>query len=217
MMIVFTLFFGKLAKVPSDGVPYPIFSFSAMVAWTYFANAVTFSRNSLVQDVALISKVYFPRLMSPMAPVVGFLLDFSIAFIALLGMMVYFNMYPTAMIVFLPGLVILLVLTAGGTGTLLAALNVRYRDVKYAVILLIQLWLFASPVVYPASMVPENYRLWYFLNPMAGIIEGFRSILLGTTPFPGQELLVSALVGTVLFIVGLLYFKQTERFFADVI
>jgi len=217
MMIVFSLFFGRLAKVPSDGVPYPVFNYSAMVAWTYFASAITFSSNSLVQESALISKVYFPRLIAPLAPVVAFLVDFGIAFVILIGMMLYYRIYPTIMTVFLPLLVILMMFTAGGVGMFLAALNAKYRDIRYTLTFLVQFWMFASPVVYPASLIPAKYHLVYAINPMAGVIEGFRSALLGTVAFPARMLLVSTVVSIILFIVGALYFRQTERYFADVI
>jgi len=217
MMVVFTLFFGNLAKVPSEGVPYPIFNYTAMVAWTYFANATTFSGNSLVQNTALISKVYFPRMMVPLAPVLAFLLDFAIAFVILIGMMLYYGIYPTVMTLFLPLLVILMMLTVSGVGMLLAALNANYRDIRYTLQFLVQFWMFASPVVYPVSMLPEKYHLIYAINPMAGVIEGFRSALLGTTAFPTQMLLVSSLTSIIIFIIGALYFRQTERYFADVI
>jgi len=216
-MIVFTLFFGRLAKMPSDGIPYPVFNFSAMVAWTYFANAVTNSGNSLITNTNLISKVYFPRLIAPLTPVLAGLLDFSIAFIVLILMMFYFRIYPNIMILYLPLLVILMMLTASEVGMLLAALNAKYRDIRYIIPFLVQLWLFASPVVYPASMLPEKYRLVYALNPMVGVIEGFRSVLLGTIAFPKQILLISTLVSVILFIAGMFYFKQTERYFADII
>ena len=216
-MIVFTLFFGTLAKIPSDGIPYPVFNFSAMVAWTYFATAVTNSSNSLIRETALISKVYFPRLIAPLTPVFAGLLDFLIAFIFLIGMMLFYHIYPNIMSLFLPLLVILMMLTASGVGMFLGALSAKYRDIPYVIPFLVQLLLFASPVVYPTSMVPEKYQLIYALNPMVGIIEGFRSALLGTVAFPTQMLMVSALVSAILFIIGLFYFKQTERYFADII
>ena len=216
-MVVFTLFFGKLAKIPSDGIPYPVFNFSAMVAWTYFANAITGSGNSLIENTNLISKVYFPRLIVPLAPVLAGLLDFSIAFVVLIGMMLYFHIYPTVMTLFLPLLIILMMLTAGGVGMFLSALNAKYRDIRYTIPFLVQLWMFASPVVYPASMVPEKYRLIYAFNPMVGVIEGFRSALLGTISFPTYMLLISTSVSMILFIIGLFYFKQMERYFADII
>ncbi len=217
MMVIFTLFFGRLAKVPSDGVPYPIFSFSALVAWTYFAHAITDSGNSLVGSTNLITKVYFPRLIIPLTPVLAGLLDFSIAFVVLIGMMFYFHIYPTIMALFLPLLIILMMLTASGVGMFLAALNAKYRDIRYTIPFLVQFWMFASPIVYPASMVPEKYHLIYALNPMVGVIEGFRSVLLGTVSFPTQMLLVSTLVSMILFIIGGFYFKQLERHFADII
>jgi lipopolysaccharide transport system permease protein len=216
-MVVFTLFFGKLAKMPSDGIPYPIFNYSAMVAWTYLATSITGSGNSLVGNTTLLSKVYFPRLIIPLSPVLASLLDFGIAFVVLIGMMIYFGFYPTSSILLVPVLVILLVFTACGVGAILAALNAKYRDIKYTIPFLIQLWLFASPVVYPASMIPEKYRVLYALNPMAGILEGFRSALLGAVPFPATMVTISAIVSFVLFLFGVLYFRQMERYFADII
>lgn len=217
LMMVFTLFFGILAKVPSDDIPYPLFNLTAMVAWTYFSNALMFSSNSLVENQALISKVYFPRLLLALAPVVAGLLDYVISLVVLVAMMVFYQFYPGLSVLLLPVLVLSMVLTACGGGALLAALNVKYRDVKLFVPLLLQLWLFCSPVVYPASMVPEGFRLLYALNPMAGIIEGLRSILLGATPFPTEMVLISGSVGLVVFILGILYFYQAERHFADII
>jgi lipopolysaccharide transport system permease protein len=217
MMIVFTLFFGNLAKVPSDGIPYPIFNYSALVAWTYFANSVSYSSNSLIQNSALISKVYFPHIIAPITPVLAFLLDFCVAFVILIGMMLYYHIYPTIMALYLPLLVILIMIIASGIGMFLSALNIKYRDIRYTVQFIIQFWMFASPVVYPVSMVPEKYHLIYAINPMTGVIEGFRSALLGTVAFPTQILMVSAAVSVIVFIFGALYFKRTERFFADVI
>jgi len=218
MMVVFTLFFGKLAGLEDRiDVPYPIFNYSAMVAWIYFANTIAASGNSLIQESGLVSKVYFPRLIAPLAPTLAFLLDFSVAFIILIGMMLYYQIYPTIMTLFLPILVLLMMFTASGVGMFLAALNANYRDIRYTITFLVQFWMFASPVVYPVSMIPEKYRLLYAINPMAGVIEGFRSALLGTVAFPIQMLLVSTLVSIILFIAGALYFKQTERYFADVI
>jgi len=216
-MVVFTLFFGRLARMPSDGVPYPIFNFAAMVAWTYFSTAVVSSGNSLLGNANLIAKVYFPRLIIPLSAIMAGLLDFVIAFGVLLLLMVYFHIYPNISVVMLPLLILLMMLTAGGVGMLLAALNAKYRDIKYTISFIVQLWMFLSPVVYPASMVPERYRLIYALNPMVGVIEGFRSALLGTTDFPWAMVLVSALVSGGLFVVGLMYFRQLERYFADII
>lgn len=216
-MVVFTLFFGKLAKMPSDGIPYPIFNYTGMVAWTYFATSITGSANSLIGNTNLISKVYFPRLIIPLSSVLAGLLDFSIAFVVLIGMMFYFHIYPTIMILLVPFPVILMMLTASGVGMALAALNAKYRDIRYTIPFLVQLWMFASPIVYPASLVPEKYRLIYALNPMTGVIEGFRSALLGTVAFPTYMILISAMVSIALFTIGLFYFKQMERYFADII
>jgi lipopolysaccharide transport system permease protein len=216
-MVVFSLFFGRLGRIPSDGVPYPIFSFTAMVAWTYFSNALSGSGNSLIANDRLISKIYFPRLIIPLAPVLAGLLDFSIAFIILLLMMLYFHIIPTAMIFIFPFLVLFMVLTASGVGLFLGALNAQYRDIRYAIPFLVQIWMFLSPVVYPTSMVPEQHRILYSINPMVGIIEGFRSVLLGNTLFPTYSLLLSLLVSSLTFILGSLYFKRVERHFADII
>ncbi len=217
MMVVFTLFFGKLAKIPSDGIPYPIFNYTAMVAWTYFAQAVSQSGNSIVGSGSLITKVYFPRIIIPITPVFAGLLDFSIAFVVLLGMMLYFHIYPTILVLTLPVLILLMMLTASGVGMLLAALNAKYRDIRYTIPFLMQFWMFATPIVYPASLVPEKYRMIYALNPMTGVIEGFRSTLLGTVAFPIEMVILSFIISLALFLTGLTYFKQVERHFADVI
>jgi lipopolysaccharide transport system permease protein len=217
MMIVFSLFFGNLAKLPSDGIPYPIFSYSALIAWTYFSSSISSSSSSIVSSSGLISKVYFPRLIAPLTPVLAFLLDFAIAFIILIGMMLYYHIYPTIMALFLPLLIILMMLTATGVGMILSSLSAKYRDIAYTIPFVVQFWMFASPVVYPVSMLPAKYHLIYAINPMTGVIEGFRSALLGTVAFPTQLLLVSAAVSLILFFIGALYFRHTERYFADVI
>jgi lipopolysaccharide transport system permease protein len=217
MMIVFSLFFGNLAKLPSDGIPYPIFSYSALIAWTYFASSISSSSNSVVSSAGLISKVYFPRLIAPLTPVLAFLLDFVIAFIILIGMMLYYHIYPTIMALFLPLLIILMMLTATGVGMIFASLSAKYRDIAYTIPFMVQFWMFASPVVYPVSMLPAKYHLIYAINPMTGVIEGFRSALLGTVAFPTQLLLISTAVSLILFFIGALYFRHTERYFADVI
>jgi lipopolysaccharide transport system permease protein len=205
LMIVFSLFFGQLAKVPSDGTPYPVFNYSAMVAWTYFSNAVNYSANSLIQESSLISKVYFPRVLTPFAPIVAFLVDFVIAFVILIVMMAYYHIYPTIFTLLVPVLVLLMMITASGVGMFLAALNAKYRDVRYTVTFLIQFWMFASPVVYPVSILPDKYRLIYAINPMAGIIEGFRSALLGTVSFPTDMLIVGGTVSLLVFVLGILF------------
>jgi lipopolysaccharide transport system permease protein len=216
-MVVFSLFLGKLAKVPSDGVPYPIFAFAALVPWTYFSNALGFAGNSLVNNQDFISKVYFPRIAIPAAPIIGWLLDFGIALIVLFGMMAVYGLAPTSYALLFPLLTLLMVFTAAGVGMWLAALNVQYRDFRYVVPFLIQLWMFVSPVVYPMSMVPDRFRVVYALNPMAGIIEGFRSALLGTTAFPWSVVGVSTGVSILMLIGGLAYFRKVERVFADVV
>ncbi len=217
LMIVFSVFFGRLGKIPSDGVPYPIFSYAALVAWGYFSSSVISSSNSIISSGGLISKVYFPRLIAPLTPVLSGLLDFVIAFFILIAMMIYYRIYPTITTLLLPLLVILMMLTSAGVGMILAPLNAKYRDIGYTIPFMIQFWMFASPVVYPASMIPAKYHFIYSLNPMAGVIEGFRSALLGTVAFPTQMLLVSVIVSLSLFIIGALYFRQTERYFADII
>jgi lipopolysaccharide transport system permease protein len=217
LMVVFTLIFGKLAKIPSDGIPYPIFNFSALVAWTYFSQTVNSAGNSIVGSGSLISKVYFPRIIIPLAPVMAGLLDFFIALLVLVGMMLYFNFYPSWTVLWLPLLIVIMAMSAFGTGMILAALNAKYRDIRYTIPFLIQFWMFASPIVYPASMVPEKYRMIYALNPMCGVIEGIRSALLGVGPIPVEMIGVSFLTGFFLFLIGFVYFKHVERFFADVI
>jgi lipopolysaccharide transport system permease protein len=216
-MILFSLFFGNLAKIPSDGIPYPIFSYTALVAWSYFAHSVSNASSSLIGNTSLISKVYFPRIIIPLTPGVAGLLDFLIAFIVLIGMMFYFGIFPTTYVLALPFLVILMMITGSGVGMILGALNAKYRDIGYATPFLVQLWMFASPIVYPASLIPEKYRFLYGLNPMTGIIEGFRSALLGTTPFPSLLICLSTLISISLFLLGLFYFKQMERYFADIL
>jgi len=215
-MIVFTVVFGRLAHIDSEGVPYAIFSYTALVPWTYFASALTESTGSLVASASLLSKVYFPRLIIPLAPVLARLLDFVIALGLLAVMMLVFRIVPTPWAVTLPLLALPMILTAAGLGSLLTALAVRYRDVKYGIGLLVQLLMYASPVVYPASLVPPQFRLLYGLNPMAGVIEGFRAALLGTTPMPWDLIAVGSASAVVIAVIGTRYFRRMERFFADV-
>ena len=217
MMVVFSLFFGRLAKVPSDGIPYPVFTFCALLPWQLFANALTESSNSLVGNQNLITKVYFPRLVVPISAVLGGLVDFVIAFMILLGMMLYYGIVPGWAIVTLPGLILLAVLTALGVGLWLSALNVQYRDVRYTIGFLVQLWLFLTPVAYPSSIVPEQWRPLYGLNPMAGVVEGFRWALLGKSQPPGAMLWVSVAVVIVILFGGLYYFRRMEQQFADIV
>jgi len=215
-MIVFSVFFGQLAKVPSDGIPYPIFAYCALLPWSYFAGALDRASNSLVGSSHLITKVYFPRLAIPISAVLAGLVDFGIAFVVLLGMMVYYGFAPTAAALTLPFFLFLAVATALAVGLWLSALNVQYRDVRYTVPFLTQFWLFATPIAYPSSLVPERWRAWYGLNPMAGVVEGFRWALLGKEP-PGPLLVVSTVVVALLLIGGLYYFRRMEKTFADVV
>jgi lipopolysaccharide transport system permease protein len=216
MMVVFTLFFGKLAKIPSEGIPYPIFSYAALLPWTLFAEGLTRSTSSMISNSSIMTKVYFPRLILPISGVLSPLVDFAIAFVILLGMMLYFGFYPTVNIIWLPAFIILALATSLGVGLWLSALNVQYRDFQYTVPFLIQLWLFASPVVYPSTLLPEPYRMIYGLNPMAGVIEGFRWALLGTSP-PSSLIVVSVVVVIAILISGAFYFRRMEKTFADVV
>ena len=216
-MVVFSLFFGRLAKVPSDDIPYPIFSYAALVPWTFFAQGLTQSSNSLVGSAGLISKVYFPRLVIPISSVLSGLVDFAIAFFVLILMMLYYGLYPTSAVVFLPGLLVLALVTALGVGLWLSALNVKYRDVRYAVPFLTQFWLFATPIAYPSSLLSEPWRTLYAINPMVGVVEGFRWALLGTKTAPGPMILVSTLVALALLVGGAFYFRRMEKTFADIV
>ncbi|MCC2667555.1 MAG: Polysaccharide transporter permease protein [Armatimonadetes bacterium] len=216
-MLVFTVIFGQFAKMPTGGVPYAVFSLAALVPWTYFSNALSGASSSLIGSSNLITKVYFPRLVIPYAPVLAGLLDFVIALVILLGMMLAFRIVPAVEALWMvPLLVVGMMMTAAGVGCWLAALNVQYRDVKYVTPLLIQVWMYGSPIVYPLSLVPERFRPFYALNPMAGIIEGFRSSLLGTRSVEPWIVAVSLAMAAVLWISGTLYFRRTEAVFADV-
>ena len=216
-MVVFTVVFGNMAKISSDGVPYAIFSFSALVPWTYFSGALTAAGGSLLTARGIITKVYFPRIIVPLVAVVAKLWDFVIALIILFGVMAYFGFAPTAQTLYLPVIVLLMTLTAAGAGMWLTALSLQYRDIQYSLGFGVQLLMYASPVVYPVSMVPERFRLLYYLNPMASIIEVFRSVLLGTNPIPWQALSIGAGMTLLLVISGSLYFTSMERKFADVV
>jgi lipopolysaccharide transport system permease protein len=216
-MIVFSIFFGRLAGIPSDGVPYPIFAYTALVPWTFFANALSQASNSLLEQERLITKIYFPRLLLPLAAVLSGLLDFAIAFLILIGMMFWYGLTPTIAILLVPFFVLMATLTALGVGLWLSALNVQYRDVRYVIPFLVQFWLFVSPIAYPSSLVPEPWRTVYGLNPMAGVVESFRWALLGHTPIPIGLLAVSLLMVLAVLIGGLYYFRRMEENFADVI
>lgn len=216
-MVVFTIFFGRLAGIPSDGHPYPIFVYCALLPWQLFAQALTQAGNSLVGSQALITKVYFPRLIIPLSAVLGGVMDFAVAFLVLVGMMIYYAIVPTIALLAIPLFVLLALGAALGVGLWLSALNVQYRDVRYTLPFLTQLWLFVTPVAYPASLVPEHWRWLYGLNPMTGVVEGFRWALLGAAGTPGMEVAVSAVVVAAFVTGGAYYFRHTERTFADVV
>ena len=215
-MVVFTLFFGRLAKVPSDGIPYPIFAYAGLLPWTFFSNAITTSSNSLVGNAALITKVYFPRMVIPGAAVGAGLVDFAIAALILIAMMAYYGFGLGLGALMLLPLVLLTALLALGVGMWMSGLNVKYRDVRYALPFCVQLWMYATPIIYPISFIPERWRWILALNPLTGIIDGYRSALF-SRPFHWWELIVSAIL-TLLFLVYAAYsFKRMERDFADVI
>jgi lipopolysaccharide transport system permease protein len=217
MMLVFSLFFGKLGNMPSDGIPYPIFVYCALLPWQLFAHSLTESSNSLVSNERLITKVYFPRLVIPISAVLAGLIDFAISLVVLFGMMFYYSIVPGIAVLSLPLFILLAVFTALGVGLWLSALNVKYRDVRYTLGFLTQLWLFVTPIAYPSSLVPEKWRLLYSINPMVGVVEGTRWALLGKTNSPGLILIISVIAVIVIFIGGLIYFKQTEDSFADIV
>jgi lipopolysaccharide transport system permease protein len=216
-MVVFSLFFGRLGKMPSDGIPYPIFAYAALVPWTFFAGGLTESSNSLVGSANLIRKVYFPRLAVPVAAVLAGLVDFAVAFLVLVGMMLYYGVAPTLNVLWLPLFLLLALAASLGTGLWLSALNVQFRDVRYVVPFITQFWLFATPIAYPSSLLPEPWRTLYGLNPMAGVVEGFRWTLLGTNTKPGAMVALSALVALLLLVGGAFYFRRMEKTFADVV
>ncbi len=217
MMLIFTVFFGRLAKVSSDGLPYPIFVYTALLPWQLFSRALTDASTSLVVNERLITKVYFPRLLIPASAVLASLVDFGIAFVLLLGMMLYYSIAPTGAVWTLPLFILLALMSALGIGFWLSALNAQYRDIRYTLPFLTQIWLFVTPVVYPASLVPEGWRLLYGLNPMTGVVEGFRWALLGKGGGIEPMLAVSVIVILVTFIGGLYYFRRMERTLADVV
>lgn len=219
LMVVFSLFFGHLAGFDKrTDIPYPIFAYAALVPWTFFANSLTQSSNSLVGSANLFTKVYFPRLSLPLSSVLATLVDFAVAFTLLVGMMVYYDTYPRVIaVVLLPALILLAFCTALGVGLWLSALNVRYRDVRYTLPFLTQLWLFVTPVVYPATIVPERFHSLLGVNPMSGVVEGFRWALLGAGPAPGPMLAVSAGTALVILATGAAFFRRMERTFADVV
>ncbi len=216
-MVVFSIIFGRLAGIPSDGIPYPIFTYTALLPWQLFAHALSESSSSLVANERLITKVYFPRLVVPIAAVLAGLVDFGVAFLLLIGMMLFYGIVPTIAILALPFLILLAIATALAVGLWLSALNVQYRDVRYVLPFLTQFWLFATPVAYSSGLVPEPWRAWYGLNPMAGVVEGFRWALLGKPGGTASLLSISVVIVCVLLFSGLVYFRRMEKTFADVI
>jgi lipopolysaccharide transport system permease protein len=215
-MIVFSIVFGRLAQMPSDGIPYPLFSYAALVPWTYFNGALNGSTGSLISNAGMLSKVYFPRLIIPMTPVLAKLVDFVVA-LAIVGvLMLWYRTPPTPAVLLLPLLVLLMVLTAAGMGMWLSALSIQYRDIRFAMPFVSQLLMYAAPVVWPVSLVPTEYRLLYGLYPMAGVIEGFRAALLGSTPMPWDLIGMGTLSALLIVVSGAFYFRHMERIFADV-
>ena len=216
-MVVFSIFFGKLARMPSDGIPYPLFAYAALVPWGFFANGLSQASNSLVGSSHLITKVYFPRLVVPISSVISGIVDFVLAFAVLLGMMLYFGIFPTINVIWLPFLLLLAFVTALGVGMWLSALNVEFRDIRYVLPFLTQFWMFATPIVYPSSLLSEPWRTIYGLNPMVGVVEGFRWALLGTQTAPGPIVIVSAMAAVIILVGGAFYFRKMEKTFADIV
>lgn len=216
-MVVFSVFFGKLAKMPSDGIPYPLFTYVALVPWTFFSNALSQSSNSLVQNGNLLKKVYFPRLIMPLSSVLSGIVDFGFAFVLLLAMMMFYGIVPTYRMIWLPSMLLLALMSALAVGLWLSAMNVQFRDVRHAVPFLIQFWLFATPIAYPSSLLSEPWRTLYGINPMVGVVEGFRWALLGTEASPGPTIIVSTVTAVTVLVSGLFYFRRMEKTFADIL
>jgi lipopolysaccharide transport system permease protein len=216
-MVVFSLFFGRLANMPSDGIPYPIFTYTALLPWMFFANGLSRASNSLVGSAHMIKKIYFPRLAAPISGVISSLADFIPAFIVLLGLMFYYGMTPTIKVFFLPLFLLLGLVSSLGVGLWLSALNVQFRDVNYVMPFLTQLWLFATPIAYPSSLLPQPWRTLYGLNPLVGVVEGFRWALLGASQAPGPIIIISSLTALALLGGGAFYFRRMEKTFADIV
>jgi len=216
-MVVFTVLFGRFAKMPSEGIPYPIFCFAALLPWNYFANTLGQASNSIVRSSQLVKKVYFPRLAIPISTVLSGIVDFALSFCVLIIMMFYYGVSPTWNIIWLPGFLLLATIMALGTSLWLTALNVKFRDVSYTVPFLTQMWMFITPIIYPSSVLPESWRVFYGLNPLAGVVEGFRWALLGTNTKPGAMMIVSILMALFALITGAYFFRRTEKSFADVV
>ena len=216
-MVVFSLFFGRLAKVPSDDIPYPLFSFAALVPWGFFVNGLNQASNSLVSGANLLKKIYFPRPTMPIASVLSGVVDFLLAFVVLIGMMLYYGYVPTMNVLWLPFFLLLALTTSLGVSLWLSALNVLFRDIQYLIPFLVQFWLFATPIAYPSSLLPEPWRTLYGINPMVGVVEGFRWALLGVNTAPGPIVFVSSLTSFLLMVTGAFYFRRMEKTFADVV
>jgi lipopolysaccharide transport system permease protein len=216
-MVIFSLFFGRLGNIPSDGLPYPVFSYAALVPWTFFANALAQASNSLVVNANMIKKIYFPRLALPIATVLAGVVDFVLSFVVLLGIMLYYGLAPTINVLWLPLFLLLALVTSLGVSLWLSALNVQFRDVRYTIPFLTQVWLFLTPIAYPSSSIPEKWRFLYGLNPMVGVVDGFRWALLGTETMSANVLVASTLVAVTLFVSGAFYFRRLEQSFADVL
>ena len=216
-MAVFSLFFGRLARMPSDGIPYPLFSYAALVPWMFFSNGLTQGSNSLVANGHLLTKVYFPRLALPISSLMAGGVDFLLAFLGLVGLMTYFGVAPTAKVFFLPAFMLLALVTSLGVSLWLAAINVQFRDVRHTVPFLTQFWMYATPIAYPSSLLPEPWRIVYAINPMVGVVEGFRWALLGVETAPGPMVALSSAVAIALLVSGAFYFRRMERTFADVV
>lgn len=215
-MVVFSLFFGKLGKIPSEGVPYPIFNYTALLPWQFFESSITISTTSLVTNASMVTKVYFPRMFVPVSSVISGLVDFMIAFVVLIGMMIFYHISPTIGVLLLPFFLLLAFITAMGVSLWMSALNVKYRDVRYVVPFLARFWFFATPIAYPSTLLHEPWRTLYGLNPMVGVVEGFRWALLGTKP-PEAMLFLSTFISLFILVTGLMYFSRTEKTFADII
>ncbi len=216
-MVIFSTFFGGLAKIPSNGIPYPIFVFSGLLFWNYFSTSLTGSSNSLIMNEGMIKKIFFPRLLLPLSATITPIIDFALALIVLFGLMAYYHFVPTILgVLLLPLLILISFFSASGLGSLLAAINVRYRDVREALPFFIQTLFFVTPVIYPTSIVPQKFQWVLALNPMTGVIEAARAGITGTKPVNFELLLLSTMVGVVLFVFGIFYFKRTERVFADI-
>jgi len=216
-MVVFSIFFGTLAKIPTDGIPYPIFSYTALLPWQLFETGITKSGGSLVSGRGLLTKVYFPRLAIPLAPVFAALVDFLLAFVVLIAMMAYYGYPPTAAIWTLPLFLLLAMVTALGAGFWLSAMNVWYRDIGYVIPFISRLWFYLTPITYAASIVPEKFRMLYALNPMVGVVEGFRWAMLGHGQAPSAQILISVFISLLMMVSGAYYFRRMERTFADVV